>query len=151
MTVTPETPVPAASSSQMSSLTNNVASISSAISASNVATVNASKSTSSVSGTGNDITALKAIVLACSYNTMSATDRIESLIDIGKGSNNTLVKAAVAPVIMINEPQKVAETIQAAVQFQLNIGTNYKDPELSQAFASVFTAYVAGKVLEGMK
>ena len=152
VTVTPKTPVPAASSSQMSSLTNNVTSISSAISASNVATINASKSTNSVSnGTGNDITALKAIVLACSYNTMSATDRIESLIDIGKGSNNTLVKAAVAPVIIINEPQKMAETIQAAVQFQLNIGTNYKDPELSQAFASVFTAYVAGKVFEGMK
>ena len=150
VTLTPQTPVSAASSAEMSALTTKAASISSAISASDVATINASKSTNSVGGTGIDNTALKAIELACSYNTMSATDRIESLIDIGKGSNNTLVKAAVAPAIIINEPQKMAENIQAAVQFQLNIGTNYQNPELSQAFASVFTAYVAGKVLEGM-
>ncbi|PYG86612.1 putative peptidoglycan binding protein, partial [Ruminiclostridium sufflavum DSM 19573] len=60
-TVTPKTAVPAASSSQMSSLTNTVAKISSAIAESNAAAVTASKSTSSISN-GNTKNILNTIV-----------------------------------------------------------------------------------------
>ena len=99
----------------------------------------------------NDITALNIISLVTLYKKMSATERIEALLDISKGSNNTLIRAGVIPAIIVNEPQKLVENIKAAVQFQLNIGTNFEDPDMAEAFASVFTAYITGKLAEGIK
>ncbi|OPX41853.1 ParB-like nuclease domain protein [Ruminiclostridium hungatei] len=102
-------------------------------------------------GTSNNMTALNIISLVTLYQNMSATERIEALINIANGSNNTLIKAGVVPGIIVNEPQKMVENFKAAVQFQLNIGTNFEDPDMAEAFASVFTAYVTGKLIEGIK
>lgn len=102
-------------------------------------------------GTSNGLTALNIIKLSALYKNMSATERIEALIDIANGSDNILIRAGVFTGIIVNEPQKVVENFKAAVQFQLNIGTNFEDPDMAEAFASVFTAYVTGKVFEGVK
>ncbi|OPX44627.1 hypothetical protein CLHUN_16210 [Ruminiclostridium hungatei] len=118
----------------------------------NLSSINANKSTMAVgNGGGTSSTALNALALAFSYNNMSATDRIESLIDIQRSSNSTLVWGAAVSLITINEPQKMVENFQAALQFQYNMATNFQDPEMSQAYASVFTAYVVGKVSGGIK
>ena len=82
---------------------------------------------------------------------MSATDRIDSLIDIGKGSDNTIIKSAAIPLIVANEPQKMVETFESAIELQFNMGTNDNDPKMAKAFAQVFSGYVTGKLLEGIK
>ena len=90
---------------------------------------------------------------------MSANDRIELVVKICNSyniSNSTpndikIVKALGSAIIMASEPQKIVENINTAIKFQLNLGTNNSDPELVQAFADVFTAYIAGKIFEGVK
>lgn len=87
---------------------------------------------------------------------MSATDRINLIANIANNFESTsdlekaIVKAYSAGLIIISEPQKIIENINAAFNYQYNLGTNYSDPEMSQAYADVMTFYITGKVLEGV-